>query len=221
MNIVLLAVQGAGKGTIAKELQKKYNYVHISVGDILRERASINDELGIKIKELIDNGIFVSDDIIFEAIEHKITQPECRNGYILDGFPRSLEQAIGYNEILKKLNKDIGIVINLTIPNEILLNRTLGRRLCSECGSIYNIYDEKFKPLKDNICNNCGGSLYKRDDDNEESIKKRVDTYFKVTAPIIDYYKEQGILYEVESKELQPALNAIESILKKLGDNRD
>lgn len=137
MNVIFLAVQGAGKGTFAKMLQDKYDYAHISTGDILRERAMVDDELGKKIKDMIDNGIFVPNDIIYEAIEYKITQPECEKGYILDGFPRNLEQAKGYDELLKKLGKDLGVVINLTIPEELLKKRIIGRRICKNCGDIY------------------------------------------------------------------------------------
>lgn len=214
-NLILLAVQGAGKGTLAKALKEKYGYEHISTGDLLRERSAVGDEFGMKIKNLIDNGIFVSNDIIFEAIEYKISQPECANGYILDGFPRNLEQAEGYSKILEKLNKDIGIVINMTIPESLLINRIIGRRMCEDCGAIHNIYSEQLKPLKEGICNKCGGALYKRDDDNEEAMKIRVETYYKVTAPIIDYYKEKGILYEVDSTDLENTVTSVEKILKK------
>lgn len=220
-NLILLAVQGAGKGTLAKSLKEKYGYEHISMGDILRERASVGDALGMKIKNLIDNGIFVSNDIIFEAIEYKISQPECANGYILDGFPRNLEQAEGYSKILEKLNKDIGVVINMTIPEGLLINRIIGRRMCRDCGAIHNIYSERLRPLKEGICNKCGGTLYQRDDDNEEAMKTRVETYFKVTAPVVDYYKENGILYEVDSSDMDQTLKSVEEILKKLGDRID
>jgi len=213
-NIILLAVQGAGKGTFAKKLQEKYGYAHISTGDILRERASVDDELGNKIKNMIDNGIFVPDDIIYEAIEYKITQPECENGYILDGFPRNLEQAKGYDKILEKLNKDLGVVINLTIPNEMLKQRIIGRRLCKECGAIYNIYNPDFQPKVEGICDKCGGELYQRADDNEESMNTRVKTYFEVTEPIIDYYKEKGVLKTVDSsKDVDDVFKEIEKIL--------
>jgi len=220
-NLILLAVQGAGKGTLAKALKEKYGYEHISTGDLLRERAAVGDELGIKIKNLIDNGIFVSNEIIFEAIEYKISQPECANGYILDGFPRNIEQAEGYSKILEKLNKDIGLVINMTIPENLLINRIIGRRMCRDCGAIYNIYSEQLKPFKEGICNKCGGTLYQRDDDNEEAMKTRVETYFKVTAPVIDYYKEKGNLYEVDSSDMDETLKSVEAILKKLGDKID
>ena len=220
-NLILLAVQGAGKGTLAKRLSEKYGYAHISTGDILRERASVGDELGNTIKNMIDNGQFVPNDIIFEAVEFKITQPECANGYILDGFPRNIEQAEGYSKILEKLNKDSGVVLNMTIPEDLLVKRIIGRRMCKDCGAIYNIYSEQLKPLKDGVCNKCGGELYQRADDNEEAMKTRVETYYKVTAPIIDYYKEKGILYEVDSTDSDETLKAVEDILNSLGDKVD
>lgn len=214
-NIIFLAVQGAGKGTFAKKLQEKYGYAHISTGDILRERAAVGDELGTQIKNLIDNGIFVSNDIIYEAIEYKITQPECDNGYILDGFPRNLEQAEGYDKILEKLDKDLGVVINLTIPDELLKQRIIGRRICKECGAIYNVYNEEFKPKKEGICDKCGGELYQRADDNEESMNTRVKTYFEVTEPIIEYYKQKGVLKVVDSsQDTEATFSEIEKILK-------
>ena len=214
-NIILLAVQGAGKGTLAKKLSEKYGYVHISMGDILRERAQVNDELGQSIKNMIDNGIFVPNETIFEAIEYKITSPECKNGYILDGFPRNIEQARGYDELLKKLNMDLGLVINLTIPEELLTQRILGRRMCKDCGAIYNIYSTELKPKNDGVCDKCGGELYQRDDDNPEAMKTRVDTYFKVTAPIIDYYKEKNVLYEVDSTNFEESMKQVEKLINE------
>ena len=214
-NIIFLAVQGAGKGSHAKRLSEQYGYVHISTGDILRERATVDDELGHKIKDLIDNGIFAPDDIIFQAIEYKITQPECANGYILDGFPRNIEQAKGYDKILEKLGKDLGVVINLVVPKELLEQRIIGRRVCEKCGSIFNIYDEQFKPQVDGVCDKCGGKLYQRKDDNEESMKIRVNTYFEVTEPIIDYYKEKGVLKTVDSSQtFDETFNEIIEILE-------
>ena len=215
MNIIFLAVQGAGKRTFAKMLQDKYGYAHISTGDILRERAAVGDEMGNKIKYMIDNGIFVPNDIIYEAIEYKITQPECEKGYILDGFPRNLEQAKGYDEILKKLGKDLGVVINLTIPNELLKKRIIGRRICKNCGDIYNVYFEDFMPKVEGVCDKCGGELYQRDDDNEESMNTRIKTYFEVTEPIIDYYKEQGVLKTIDSSQGNDIVfKEIENILR-------
>lgn len=214
-NIIFLAVQGAGKGTFAKLLKEKYGYVHISTGDILRERAQVGDKLGNEIKELIDNGIFVSNDIIYQAIEYKITQPECEKGYILDGFPRNIEQAKGYDQILEKLGKKLGVVINLVIPDEILKNRIIGRRICKDCGAIYNIYDEALKPKVEGKCDKCNGEIYQRADDNEESMNKRVKTYYEVTEPIIDYYKQQGVLKTVNSnRKIEETFNEIIEILE-------
>jgi adenylate kinase len=214
-NIIFLAVQGAGKGTFAKMLKEKYGYAHISTGDILRERAAVGDELGNEIKNMIDNGIFVPNDIIYEAIEYKITQPDCENGYILDGFPRNLEQAEGYSKILEKLNKDLGVVINLTIPDELLKQRIIGRRMCKDCGAIYNIYNPEFMPKQEGICDKCGCELYQRADDNEESMNTRVKTYYEVTEPIIDYYKEKGVLKTVDSSRTpEETFKDIEDILK-------
>ena len=220
-NIIFIAPPASGKGTMSELLIEKYGYTHISTGDILRERAAVGDELGNTIKNMIDNGQFVPNDIIFEAVEYKITQPECANGYILDGFPRNIEQAEGYDKILEKLNKDSGVVLNMTIPEDLLVKRIIGRRMCKDCGSIYNIYSEQLKPNKEGICNKCGGELYQRADDNEEAMKTRVETYYKVTAPIIDYYKEKGILYEVDSTDAEETLKAVEDILNSLGDKVD
>ncbi len=215
MNVIFLAVQGAGKGTFAKMLQDKYGYAHISTGDILRERAMVDDELGKKIKDMIDKGIFVPNDIIYDAIEYKITQPECEKGYILDGFPRNLEQAKGYDELLKKLGKDLGVVINLTIPEELLKKRIIGRRICKNCGDIYNIYFKDFMPKVEGVCDKCGGELYQRNDDNEESMNTRIKTYYEVTEPIIDYYKEKGVLKTIDSSQGNDIVfKIIENILR-------
>ncbi len=212
-NIILVAVQGAGKGTLAKALKEKYGYAHISTGDVLRERAAVNDELGNQIKNMIDNGVLVPNDIIYEAIEYKITSDECKNGYILDGFPRNVEQAEGYDKILAKLGKDVGIVINLTIPEDLLRERILGRRLCKKCGAIYNLNNPQMSPKVLGVCDKCGGELYQRDDDNEDAMKTRVETYFKVTAPVLDYYRKKNILYEVQSIEAEQALSEVEKLL--------
>lgn len=218
-NLILLAVQGAGKGTLAKKLKEKYGYAHISTGDILREKAAQDDDLGREIKSLIDNGIFVSNEIIFKAIGEKLMSDDCKNGFIMDGCPRNVEQAKLYDEMVEKLGIDGGIAINMTIDNNLLLQRMTGRRVCKSCGAIYNIYNEKLKPKTENVCDKCGGELYQREDDSdEEAIKTRVDTYYKVTAPVIDYYREQGKLYEVDSTDADETLKAVEKILEELGD---
>ena len=216
---MFIAPPAAGKGTQSELVVEKYKIPHISTGDILRERAQTDDELGREIKNLIDNGIFVSNEIIFKAIGDKITSDDCKNGFIMDGCPRNLEQAKLYDEMVDKLGIDGGIAINMTIDDDLLLKRMTGRRLCKSCGAIYNIYNEKLKPKKDGICDNCGSELYQREDDSdEEAIKTRVDTYYKVTTPVIDYYREKGNLYEVDSTDAEKTLEEVEKILKNLGD---
>lgn len=220
-NIILLAVQGAGKGTLAKKLKEKYRYAHISTGDILRDRAKTSDELGIKIKNMMDEGLLVPDEIIFEAIAEKLKSDECKNGFIMDGCPRNLKQAKMYDEMVNKLSIDGGIAINLTIPEELLLKRITGRRICSNCGAIYNIYNEEMSPKKEGVCDSCLGSLYQRSDDNEEAIKTRIETYYNTTLPVVDYYREKNVLYEVDSTDSEKALLSVENILKDFGDSLD
>lgn len=215
IRLIILGAPGSGKGSQCKWITKDYDVPHISTGDILRERATVGDEKGNEIKNMIDNGIFVPNDIIYEAIEYKITQPECEKGYILDGFPRNLEQAKGYDELLKKLGKDLGVVINLTIPEELLKKRIIGRRICKNCGDIYNIYFEDFMPKVEGVCDKCGGELYQRNDDNEESMNTRIKTYHEVTEPIIDYYKEKGVLKTIDSSQGNDIVfKIIENILR-------
>lgn len=215
-NIILLAVQGAGKGTVAKALKERYNYAHISTGDILRERTLVGDELALKIKDLIDNGKLVSDDIIFEAIEYRITQDDCKNGYILDGIPRTLEQARKYDELLLKLNIDIGLVINMTIPDEVLIERITSRRICNKCGRIYNIDFKDLMPKVAGKCDDCNIDLVTREDDsNEEAIKRRITTYHENAESIINYYKEKGYLYNIDSTFSKNAIIEIEKLIKE------
>lgn len=213
-NIILLAVQGAGKGTVAKRLRDKYNYVHISTGDMLRERTAVEDELGLKIKELINSGNLVSDDTIFEVVEQRITQSDCDNGYILDGIPRTLEQAKKYDELLDRLGKDIGIVINMVISDEELIERLTSRRNCSKCGKIYNLSFPDMMPLVDGKCNDCDGDLvFREDDSNEEAISRRIKTYHENSAGILNYYREKGILYNVDATTSKQATIEAEKIL--------
>lgn len=215
-NLILIAPPGAGKGTLSKDLLSKYPYVHISTGDLLREQVAKGDELGMEIKKVQESGGLVSNEIVYKALENKLNDPKCDNGYILDGFPRNLEQAREYDEILKRSNKDLGIVILLDIPKEELIERITGRFTCSDCGEIHNIYSEDLKPKKDGICNKCGGKLTQRSDDNLESFEKRYSTYLDSTAPLIDFYKEKGVLYTIDSsKGHEYTLEQAEKLLSK------
>nr|MBP3258434.1 adenylate kinase [Bacilli bacterium] len=196
MNIILIAPPAGGKGTQSELLCSKYNIAHISTGDLLRaEVENGNTEL----KKIMDAGMLVSDEIIFDLIKKRISSNDTINGYLLDGFPRNIEQAKTYDEILKDLNKDIGYVIELNIDPELAAKRISGRRSCPKCGATYNIYFDGMKPTNENICNKCGSSLTKRDDDNEETYKTRYNTYLEKTKPLIDYYKKSGVLYVVDA----------------------
>lgn len=196
MNIILIAPPAGGKGTQSELLCSKYNIAHISTGDLLRaEVENGNTEL----KKIMDAGMLVSDEIIFDLIKKRISSNDTINGYLLDGFPRNIEQAKTYDEILKDLNKDIGYVIELNIDPELAAKRISGRRSCPKCGATYNIYFDGMKPINEDICNKCGSSLTKRDDDNEDTYKTRYNTYLEKTKPLINYYKEKGVLYVVDA----------------------
>ena len=215
-NVILLAPPAAGKGTEAELLEREYNFVHISTGDLLREASKKDDELGSYIKETIAKGELVSDDIIYEMLERRISSLTSKNGFILDGFPRNIEQAIHYEEILKKLNISLGQVFLLDAPYEVLESRMIGRRLCKDCGSVYNVCIEESKPKIENICDKCGGILYQRADDNPSSFKARYATYVEKTQPLIDYYKNKGNLYVIDSsKSKEETKNQINMILDR------
>ena len=215
-NLILIAAPGAGKGTLSKDLLSKYNYVHISTGDLLREQVAKGDELGKKIHEMQMSGGLVTSEIVYEALQNKLCDPACDNGYILDGFPRNVEQAIEYDKILKKSGRDLGLVIVLDIDKNVLASRITGRMMCKECGAIYNTNSSDLKPSKDGICDKCGGELYQRKDDNLESFETRYQTYIDSTTPLIDFYKEKGVLYFVDGSKGH--LYTLEQVEKLLND---
>lgn len=210
-NIILIAAPAAGKGTLSELLVEKYGYIHISTGDLLREASKEKSELGEKISTMLKNGELVSDEIVFELLENKLKVVD--KPYILDGFPRTINQAYKYDELITKLNKSLGIVVALNCDYDILKNRIVGRWLCKECGSIYNTLTGVNTPKEENICDKCGGELYKRSDDNEESFKTRYETYLEKTKPLIDFYQEKGNLHYVNSETKDIMLKEIEDLL--------
>ena len=210
-NIILIAAPAAGKGTLSDLLVKKYDYLHISTGDLLREVSKENTELGQKIAKMLKNGELVTDEIVFELLENKLRQVD--KPYILDGFPRTINQAYKYDELIQKLNKDLGIVVVLNCDYEILKKRIVGRYLCKDCGSIYNTLTGVNTPKQEGICDNCGGDLYKRSDDNEESFKTRYETYLEKTKPLIDFYEKKGNLHYIDSQTTDTMLKEIEDLL--------
>ena len=209
-NIIFIAPPAAGKGTQSAILEKKYNLPHISTGDILREESKKDTELGRYIAEVLSSGSLVKDDVTYTLLQNRLSESDCQNGYVLDGFPRNIEQAYKYDEILKNLNQELGYVIKLDINEETLEKRITGRRICENCKTVYNINSETEKPKQESICDKCGGRLYQRNDDNVTSFKNRYKVYVEKTKPLLDYYKEKGILYVINGDD------SVESIAKKI-----
>ncbi|HPF83227.1 MAG TPA: adenylate kinase, partial [Bacilli bacterium] len=214
-NIIFIAPPAAGKVTQAEMLSSKYSIPHISTGDILRNASLEDTERGRMIANEMSLGNFISDDIIIELLKERLTKSDCNNGYILDGFPRNIEQAKQYEIILKEMNKKIDYVIYLDIDEETASNRILGRISCNNCGSVYNELIESAKPKVNGICDKCNSKLIKRLDDNAETFKNRFDAYVNKTKPLIDYYKEKGILYCVDSNlEKENTFKQIEDLIR-------
>ena len=200
-NIMFIAPPAAGKGTQAERVVEKYHIPHISTGDILREISKEDSEIGEYVRETLASGKLVKDEITYQLIEDRLKKDDCKNGFIIDGFPRNLDQANEYDKILERLNYEVGNVILIDIDKEILEKRITGRRLCEKCGAIYNINDENMTPKVESVCDQCGGKLYQRSDDNLESFQTRYQTYLDKTEPIIDHYKKQGVLKVVDGND--------------------
>ncbi len=198
-NIILIAPPAAGKGTQSKLLQKKYHIPHISTGDLLREAATEQNELGNIIRKTIETGALVTDEIVLKLLEERITKEDCRNGYILDGFPRNISQAESYLQLLNKLNQPLGDVIYLDVSKEVIKQRMIGRLYCPTCGAVYNDQIEDNKPQKFGTCDLCNGSLSKRKDDNLETFIKRYQTFMEETYPLVNYFKNLCCLFTVGS----------------------
>ena len=198
MIIVMLGAPGSGKGTVAKLLTETLNIEHISTGDMFREEIKSGSELGKELENYMSDGKLVPDDVVIKILDERLSRPTAQNGVVLDGFPRTKIQAEHLKELLKARGKKINVAIQLNIPDEDIIYRTVKRRICSnkDCGAIYNL--EFNKPKQEGICDICGSELYRREDDNEETVKRRIDTYHKRSEPIIKYFQEERILYTVD-----------------------
>ncbi|MGQ9843581.1 MAG: adenylate kinase [Spirochaetota bacterium] len=215
MRIIILGAPGAGKGTIAKKLVEQYGIVQIATGDILRQAVKEGTEIGKKAAEYMNTGKLVPDDIIMGMIEERITKPDCAKGFIFDGFPRTIAQAQALEKLLAENNMTIDAIINLEVPEDVVLKRLTSRRTCSNpnCQAIYNIYT--MPPKKEGICDKCGSKLVQRDDETEEAIKVRLTTYYEKTQPLIDYYKNNKAYFAVPSLIAQETFDEIVKRLKK------
>jgi len=212
MKIIMLGAPGAGKGTQAKKIAEKYQIPHISTGDIFRANIKNGTELGKKAKTYMDQGLLVPDELVCDLVVDRVRQEDCKNGYILDGFPRTIPQAESLDAALAKLGESIDYAIDVEVPDENIVKRMGGRRACVGCGATYHLV---FAPTKkEGICDTCGAELILRDDDKPETVQKRLGVYHEQTQPLIDYYQGKGILKTVDgTMAMEDVFQAIITIL--------
>ncbi|BBB91380.1 MAG TPA: adenylate kinase [Methylomusa anaerophila] len=208
MFILLMGPPGAGKGTQAVELVKKFKIPHISTGDMFRAAVKEGTELGKQAKACMDAGQLVPDNITIGIVKERLAKPDCQNGFILDGFPRTTAQAEALDQTLQELGIKLGRVINISAPDQELVKRMTGRRICKSCGATYHAVFNP--PLKPDICDKCGGQIYQRDDDREETVVNRLKVYQAQTQPLIEYYQDKGLYTEINGLQL------IEDVLKDI-----
>ena len=201
MQIILMGAPGAGKGTQAVKLVKKFGIPQISTGDMFRAAVKEGTELGKQAKSFMDRGKLVPDEVTIGIVRERLAKDDCKEGFILDGFPRTVEQADALNKILDELGKKITCVLNINVPAEYLIERVVGRRICRKCGAIYNINTTPNSSLLTPNCPACGGELYQRADDNEATMKNRLQGYETSTRPLIDYYKKAGVYTEIDGRQ--------------------
>lgn len=217
-NIILIAPPAAGKGTQCALLKEKYGYVHISTGDLLRA-IDPTSELGKKVNEIMNAGALVGDDIIFELIEERLSHPDVKNGFVLDGFPRNINQAKTYMQLCKKLNIDMGIAIYISISKEMAMQRALGRLGCPICNKPYHKFNPQAMPKTSGICDECGVELISRDDDNEETFTTRFNTYINNTQPLIDFFQGLNSLTTIMAHD--DKMVVMEEIERVINDGED
>lgn len=213
MKIIMLGAPGAGKGTQAKQIADKYSIPHISTGDIFRANLKAGTELGKKAKEYMDQGLLVPDELTCDLVMDRIAQDDCKNGFVLDGFPRTIPQAEALDAALAKINQKMDYAIDVDVPDDNIINRMSGRRACLNCGATYHIVSIPTK--QEGICDRCGNQVVLRDDDQPETVKKRLNVYHEQTQPLIDYYQKQGILKSVDGT--QPMESVFGAIVEILG----
>ena len=212
MKIIMLGAPGAGKGTQAKKIAEKYHIPHISTGDIFRANIKNGTELGKKAKTYMDQGLLVPDELTVDLVIDRVGQDDCKDGYILDGFPRTIPQAECLDAALEKRGEKVDFAINVEVPDENIVNRMSGRRACVGCGATYHIKDNPTKV--DGVCDACGEKLVLRDDDKPETVQKRLGVYHDQTQPLIDYYTKSGVLKEVDGTvDMEDVFQAIVEIL--------
>lgn len=215
MNIVIMGPPGAGKGTQAEFIKNQYPIPHISTGDMFRDAVSRGTELGKEAKKYMDAGKLVPDEVTIGIVEERLAEADCNKGFLLDGFPRTTVQAEALDRVLGARSRKIEAAINISVPNEVLIERMSGRVSCQQCKAVYNL---KFNPpARSGVCDKCGGELVHRSDDNGETVAKRLDVYLEQTAPLLDYYAGQGVLQEIDgNRESKLVFADIEKLLGNL-----
>jgi adenylate kinase len=214
MNLILLGAPGAGKGTQAKYIVEKYGIPQISTGDMLRDAVAKGTELGKKAKEYMDKGELVPDEVVIGIVRDRLKEKDTEKGFILDGFPRTLNQAEALDKMLSELNKNINAVINVAVPEEEVVKRIVNRRSCRKCGAVYHLI---YAPPKvEGKCDKCDGELYQRDDDKEETVRERFSVYRKQTEPLIEYYSKKGLVKDVDGTK---GIDEVSAEIQKILDN--
>lgn len=207
MKLILLGAPGAGKGTVAKLLTEMDGSVQISTGDILRAAVAAGSELGKQAEDAMKAGDLVSDDLIMGIMGDRLKEDDCQNGYLLDGFPRTIPQAEALKTLLDNMNEKLDFVVNIDVPRDVILDRLTTRRTCSDCGAIYNVKSNP--PKQEGKCDDCGGPVVQRDDETEEAIGNRLDVYNEKTAPLANFYENEGMLLTVSATSSDTVINAI------------
>lgn len=207
MNLIMIGPPGGGKGTYSSRISEEYDIPHVSTGDIFREEVDKGSDLGKKVKEYLDAGELVPDEIVNKVVEKRLKQPDCQEGFVFDGYPRTVEQAEALDEIE---GVEIDLVINLEVAEDIIIERLSNRRICSDCGEIYNL--KSMPPEEEGTCDKCGGDLYQREDDQPETIRNRLGDYREKSDPLLDFYREKGIVKDISIKEEKPVDEMMEKI---------
>ncbi len=208
MRLILLGPPGAGKGTQASAIVKEYSIPHISTGDIFRDHIGRGTDLGVKAKEYMDKGLLVPDELVISIVESRLKEDDCKDGFLLDGFPRTLVQGQELDKVLDNMKIQLDRVININVEKDILIGRAIGRRICRDCGATFHI--EFNPPKEENVCDKCGGSLMQRDDDTRETVEQRYKVYKEQTEPLIEYYDKKDLILNVDgSKGIETIFNEI------------
>ncbi|MBO9131114.1 adenylate kinase [Bacillus sp. 165] len=199
MNLILMGLPGAGKGTQAEKIVEKYEIPHISTGDMFRAAIKEGTELGLKAKSFMDKGELVPDEVTIGIVRERLGKDDCKKGFLLDGFPRTVAQASALEEIVTDLERKIDYVVNINVDQEILMKRLTGRRICKDCGATYHLVFNP--PAQEGVCDKCGGELYQRSDDNEETVANRLEVNIKQTKPLLDFYGNLGYLRNIDGQQ--------------------